>query len=132
MQISGIGPGYFATPMNQVDAAWLAANAGEVEGVVTAGHLGLPAALMSGAAELKIIAFHPDAASLARESDVFVVCAAVADSTRRLIGRAVFDAIGPMGCLVNVARGSIVDEPALVVALQDKRIGGAAPRRVRG
>jgi lactate dehydrogenase-like 2-hydroxyacid dehydrogenase len=70
--------------------------------------------------------FVADAESLARQSDVFVVCAAASAATRRVIGQAVFDALGPQGVLVNVARGSIVDEPALIAALQDGRLGGAA------
>lgn len=71
-------------------------------------------------------AYCPDVAGLAAASDVFVICAAATANTRRIIGRAVFDALGPSGVLVNVARGSIVDESALVNALQEGRLGGAA------
>jgi lactate dehydrogenase-like 2-hydroxyacid dehydrogenase len=71
-------------------------------------------------------AYHRDVAALAAVSDVLVVCAAASASTRRIIGRAVFDALGSSGALVNVARGSIVDEPALVAALQEGRLRGAA------
>ena len=71
-------------------------------------------------------AWHADGPALARASDVFVICAAASAATRRIVGDAVFDALGPLGVLVNVARGSIVDEPALVRALQDGRLGGAA------
>ena len=70
--------------------------------------------------------FYPDAVALAKASDVFVVCAAASAATRRVIGDAVFDALGPKGVLVNIARGSLVDEPALVQALQQGRLGGAA------
>lgn len=69
---------------------------------------------------------YPDPVALAGASDVFVICAAAAVSTRRIIGASVFNALGPSGALVNVARGSIVDEAALVAALQDGRLGGAA------
>jgi len=71
-------------------------------------------------------AYHPDAVALAGASDIFVICAASSASTRKLIGAGVFDALGPTGVLVNVARGAIVDEAALVAALADKRLGGAA------
>ncbi len=70
--------------------------------------------------------FYPDLVALAEASDVLVVCAAASASTRRIVNRAVLDALGPRGALVNVARGSIVDEPALVAALQEGRLGGAA------
>ena len=71
-------------------------------------------------------AYYPDAAALAAASDVFVICAAASGSTRGIIGATVFDALGPKGVLVNIARGSIVDEPALVEALRTHRIAGAA------
>ena len=45
--------------------------------------------------------------------------------TRHLINDAVLNALGPKGYLINVARGSVVDEPALINALQDGRIAGA-------
>ena len=70
--------------------------------------------------------FHPDLVSLAAASDILVVCAAASEATRRIVGRAVLDALGPEGYLVNVARGSMVDEAALVEALRDGRIAGAA------
>ena len=71
-------------------------------------------------------AYYPDAVALAREVDILVVCAAASASTRKLIGREVFEALGPDGFLVNVARGSIVDEAALVEALRAGAIAGAA------
>ena len=69
---------------------------------------------------------YPSVEALAAASDVLVVCAAASPQTRRIVGRAVFDALGPQGALVNIARGSIVDEPELILALQEGRLGGAA------
>jgi lactate dehydrogenase-like 2-hydroxyacid dehydrogenase len=45
--------------------------------------------------------------------------------TEGLVDQAVLQALGPQGTLVNVARGSVIDEPALVRALKDKTIAGA-------
>jgi hydroxypyruvate reductase len=70
--------------------------------------------------------YYPDAVALAGTSDILVICAAASSSTRKLIGTAVFEALGPNGVLVNVARGSIVDELALVAALREGKLGGAA------
>jgi lactate dehydrogenase-like 2-hydroxyacid dehydrogenase len=44
------------------------------------------------------------------------------EGTRNLIDAAVLDALGPNGILINVARGSVVDEPALTAALREKKI----------
>ena len=63
---------------------------------------------------------------LARWADFLVVAAAGGAATRRLISREVIDALGAKGYLINIARGSVVDEPALVDSLVSKRIAGAA------
>ena len=69
--------------------------------------------------------FEPSLVALAGDSDILVVAAAGGPTSRRLVDREVLDALGPEGILVNVARGSIVDEPALVDALREGRLGGA-------
>jgi hydroxypyruvate reductase len=69
--------------------------------------------------------FQPDLEALARESDFLVVAASGGPATRGLVDRKVLDALGPNGILINVARGSVVDEPALVAALTEERLGGA-------
>ena len=70
--------------------------------------------------------FVPDLLELAKGSDVLVVCAAASGATKGLVNRAVLEAIGPDGALVNIARGSIVDETALVQVLKEGKLGGAA------
>jgi len=69
--------------------------------------------------------FVPDLVALAKDADFLVVTAPGGAATRGLVNRAVLDALGPEGVLVNVARGSIVDEPALVQALTQGTLGGA-------
>ena len=71
-------------------------------------------------------AFHATPEALAAACDVLIVAAAAGHGTQHLINSKVFDALGPDGALVNVARGSIVDEVALIEALSENRLGGAA------
>ena len=71
-------------------------------------------------------AYHPDAAALAAASDYLVVITPGGEGTRGLIDARVLKALGPNGVLVNVARGSVVDEDALIAALESKTIAGAA------
>jgi len=63
---------------------------------------------------------------LARDSDILVVAARADAANAGLIGREVIEAVGPQGLLVNVARGQLVDEDALIAALKDGRLGMAA------
>jgi len=71
-------------------------------------------------------AFHATPAALAAASDFLVVITPGGAATRKLIDAAVLQALGPKGYLVNVARGSVVDEAALVEALRHGTIAGAA------
>jgi lactate dehydrogenase-like 2-hydroxyacid dehydrogenase len=70
--------------------------------------------------------FHEDVISLARASDVLIIASSANASTHHLIDASVLQALGPRGYLVNVARGSIVDEAALVAALESGALAGAA------
>jgi phosphoglycerate dehydrogenase-like enzyme len=55
-----------------------------------------------------------------------VIAAPHTPQTKRLIGRAEIDRIKPGALLVNVARGKMIDDDAVVAALRDGRLGGAA------
>ncbi|SAL29763.1 D-isomer specific 2-hydroxyacid dehydrogenase [Caballeronia arvi] len=67
---------------------------------------------------------HPQA--LARWSDILIAACPGGSDTRHLVDASVLDALGAQGILVNIARGSVVDEEALVQALERKSIAGAA------
>ncbi len=70
--------------------------------------------------------FHAEPRALAQRCDVLLLSCPATPATHHLIDGAVLEALGPNGYLVNVARGAIVDEPALIAALQSGRIAGAA------
>jgi len=63
---------------------------------------------------------------LARDSDILVVACRADASNRGMISAEVIEAVGRRGLIVNVARGSIIDEDALIAALKDGRLGRAA------
>jgi len=69
--------------------------------------------------------YEPDIARLAAQSDGLVLCCPGGPATRHLVNRQVLNALGPDGWIVNVARGSVIDEEALVESLMAKRIWGA-------
>jgi lactate dehydrogenase-like 2-hydroxyacid dehydrogenase len=69
--------------------------------------------------------YDPDPVTLARNSDVLMVVTPGGAATHKLVNAQVLDALGPQGYLVNIARGSVVDEPVLLKYLQEERIAGA-------
>jgi lactate dehydrogenase-like 2-hydroxyacid dehydrogenase len=69
--------------------------------------------------------WYADVVSLAAQVDFLVICAAAGAGTRGLVDGAALEALGPEGILVNIARGMIVDEPALLSALRERRIAAA-------
>jgi len=69
--------------------------------------------------------YDPDPVTLAKNSDVVMVVTPGGAGTAKLVNAAVLDALGPEGYLVNVARGSVVDEPVLLKYLQQRKIAGA-------
>jgi lactate dehydrogenase-like 2-hydroxyacid dehydrogenase len=69
--------------------------------------------------------YRDSVAGLARESDILVVACPGGAATRHLVDAAVLRALGPRGIVVNIARGTVIDEAALVAALQDGTIAAA-------
>ena len=69
--------------------------------------------------------FVPELAALAEASDVLILAAPGGAETLGIVDAEVLDRLGPNGVLVNIARGSLVDESALIAALAEGRIAGA-------
>jgi hypothetical protein len=105
-------------------------------GIVGMGRIGQAIARRAAAFDMRIAwhgprrkdlpyRFEPDLVALAQSVDVLVASCPGGAATRGLIGRAVLEALGPRGFFVNIARGAVVDESALVELLASGRLGGA-------
>ena len=70
-------------------------------------------------------AYDADAVTLARNSDVLLAITPGGAETDKLVNAQVLDALGPQGYFINVARGSVVDQPVLLKYLQEQKIAGA-------
>ena len=70
--------------------------------------------------------YYADLVAMAGDVDWLVVIAPGTAETKGIVSREVMGALGPKGCLVSIARGSLVDEPAMVEMLQSGALGGAA------
>jgi D-3-phosphoglycerate dehydrogenase len=115
--------------------------AGQVFGIVGLGDIGRAVARKAKAFDLQVIAYDPYVASwdaleygvemtasieeLCRRSDYISVHVYLNQETRYLIGRAQFAVMKPSAYLINCARGGVVDEAALIEALQQRRLAGA-------
>jgi D-3-phosphoglycerate dehydrogenase len=114
---------------------------GRTLGVIGAGRIGQEILRMARTFDLKLLAADPvvndielayvgarkvDLATLLNESDFVVVCCLLNERTRHLIGAKELAQMRPGAYFINVARGPIVDEPALIAALSERRIAGAA------
>ena len=66
-----------------------------------------------------------DVVALARWADVLIAACPGGEQTRRIVSRAALEALGPDGVFVNIARGSVVDEAAMVELLAAGKLGGA-------
>lgn len=124
------------TPDNRLGAR--PALKGRKVGMVGMGHIGQACAVRVEAFGLQVAWWGPNPKpdlrwpradsliALAQASDILIVACRADASNRNLISAEVMEALGPRGLLVNVARGSVVDEDALIAALKDKRLGRAA------
>jgi lactate dehydrogenase-like 2-hydroxyacid dehydrogenase len=69
--------------------------------------------------------YEPDLLTLATRVRALILCLPGGPGTEGLVKAEVLEALGPDGILVNISRGSVVDEPALIAALSDGRLGAA-------
>ena len=109
---------------------------GKTMGIVGLGRIGEAIAKRAQASGMKIAyhnrnkkavahPYHPDPVSLAKASDVLMLVTPGGAETKNLVNAKVLDALGPKGYLVNISRGSVVNEPVLLEYLQEGRIAGA-------
>lgn len=107
-------------------------------GILGLGRIGMELAKRARAAEMVLgyhnraardgvdhMTFFPTLVELARWADVLAVACPGGAATRHLVNAEVLAALGPEGWLINIARGSVVDEAALIAALDAGRIKGA-------
>jgi D-3-phosphoglycerate dehydrogenase len=115
---------------------------GRTLGLIGAGRIGRSMARMAAGFRMRVAAYDPHVAAetmrtggiekvetlpaLLAMSDVVSLHAVLDAQTRHLIGARELAAMKPSAFLINTARGALVDEAALVAALRDKRIAGAA------
>jgi lactate dehydrogenase-like 2-hydroxyacid dehydrogenase len=66
--------------------------------------------------------YYPDLVEMARDVDVMIVITPGGAATRHLINAKVLEALGPNGILINVSRGTVVDQDALIAALKERKI----------
>jgi phosphoglycerate dehydrogenase-like enzyme len=113
---------------------------GSTVGIVGMGEIGTEVARLCRAFGMRVLGLrkHPRPSEHADEilppeclhdllgrSDFVVIAAPLTEETQNLVGREELAAMKPEGWLINIGRGAIVDEPALIEALREHRIGGA-------
>ena len=111
---------------------------GKTVGILGLGRIGKEIAQRAQAMKMRVVYFgrrrqpnvpyvyYDDLEHMARDSDWLVLVAPGGKDTEGIVSRRVLEALGPEGRLVNVARGTLVDEPALVELLAGGGLGGAA------
>ena len=110
---------------------------GRTLGILGLGRIGKAIAIRAESFGLKVIyhgrkaqegvpyLFYPTLTGMAQACDILMVITPGGPETRHIVNAQVLDALGPNGILINVARGSVVDESALIEALGTRKILGA-------
>ncbi len=115
---------------------------GKIIGIVGCGNVGIELAKRALAFEMKVLVCDvldsalenaenigcgcSELEEMAKKSDIMAICTPLNDETKSMIGKNILNLMKPTAYLVNTARGEIVDEEALYVALKDGKIAGAA------
>jgi lactate dehydrogenase-like 2-hydroxyacid dehydrogenase len=111
---------------------------GKTAGILGLGRIGKEIATRLQAMKMRIVyhgrhrqegvpyIYYDNLTDMARDSDWLVIIAPGGEGTQRIVSRQVLEALGPRGMLVNVARGTLVDETAMLEMLQSGALGGAA------
>lgn len=111
---------------------------GKTVGILGLGRIGKEIATRAQAMKMRVVytgrkrqpsephIFYDNLTDMARDSDWLVIIAPGGKSTDGIVSREVLEALGPNGMLVNVARGTLIDEAAMLELLQSGGLGGAA------
>lgn len=111
---------------------------GKTVGILGLGRIGKEIAARAQAMKMRVVyygrshqsavphIYYDNLEDMARDSDWLVVIAPGGKGTDGIVSRKVLEALGPKGKLVNVARGTLIDETAMVELLQNGGLGGAA------
>ncbi|KAH7286197.1 hypothetical protein KP509_33G062600 [Ceratopteris richardii] len=106
-------------------------------GILGLGHIGLAIAKRAEAFNNRVVyndvcekpgvpyRYYEKLCEMASDSDVLVVACPLCPGTKHIVDKEVLDALGPDGVLINIARGPVIDEVALVEALQHNKLRGA-------
>jgi lactate dehydrogenase-like 2-hydroxyacid dehydrogenase len=111
---------------------------GKTVGILGLGRIGKEIATRAQAMKMRVVytgrkrqpsephIFYDSLTDMARDSDWLVIIAPGGKATDGIVSRDVLEALGPKGMLVNVARGTLIDEPTMLELLQSGGLGGAA------
>jgi lactate dehydrogenase-like 2-hydroxyacid dehydrogenase len=127
------------------DGKWTSGNMGlfselngKTVGILGLGRIGKEIATRLQAMKMRVVyygrrrqprephVYYDNIVDMARDSDWLVVIAPGGAATKGLVSREVLEALGPEGAIVNMARGTLIDETAMIELLASKKLGGAA------
>jgi len=111
---------------------------GKTVGILGLGRIGKEIATRAQAMKMRVVyhgrsaqpsvpyVYYDNLEDMARDADWLVIIAPGGKGTEKIVSRKVLEALGPKGAIVNVARGTLIDEAAMVELLQNGGLGGAA------